>query len=70
VRVMRAYWTVEVKFHSFLILPLDGIIDQLHTPAAFPSIKESSLFMEFEAGWAPEPIGTFRTVQKLLDSSL
>jgi hypothetical protein len=36
---MKAYGGVQVKLHSILILALDDIIDQLHNPAAFASIK-------------------------------
>jgi hypothetical protein len=39
VHVTKAYERVEVKLHSFLILALDEITDQLHIPAAFPPDK-------------------------------
>jgi len=68
--VTRACWRVDVKLHSFLILALDEIIDQLHTPDAFPPIKQPSLFIVFEAGWTSEAVRTFRTIKKLLSSSL
>jgi len=39
VHAMKAYGRMEVERHSFLILALDLIIDQLHTPDTFLPIK-------------------------------
>jgi hypothetical protein len=40
---VKAYRPVEVWFHAFLILALDGVSDQPHPPAFFTSGERSSV---------------------------
>jgi hypothetical protein len=57
---MKAYGGVGVLIHVFFPSALVEVSGQLHAPAALSPRKGPQVPIEQEAGWAPEPIWTWR----------
>jgi hypothetical protein len=47
---VQMYLEVKVKLHTFLSLTLDGVGDQLHAPATFPSREEPKYALDMRLG--------------------
>jgi hypothetical protein len=46
---MKTYGVVDVELHSFLILTLDEVSGQLHSPAASPGERAPGIY--WTGGW-------------------